>query len=616
MPATLLPAGLLLLCCCAGLSESRTWYVSVNATSGGDGTQGNPFQRISSGAAVAMPGDTVLVAGGVYRERVAPARSGTEHAPITYMAAPGQTVVITAAEALQWVPSPIQGGSFVAQLNDSLFDTLDGTPAGQLYNPFLDPMQPNSGCNAIHTGQVYVDGAPLTEIDLPDLHKCGTSQYHPPACFSVNTTAKTLHARWPKQYNGTVPPSVEVTVRSRVFAPHKRGLQYIVVQGFTIEKAANQWIANFWFPQNYHYAQSGALGTRSGYRWTVRNNTIRYAKTIGFDWGIEGGYAGHPVDNEGTNQSDPAMHGDHTVENNIFERNEVSGVQGYGATGNFGYNLIQDNGGLGCAGAENAAFKSHGYNGTFEGNVFRRNSVGLPIWFDAEGGAVHFTRNVILVDELQDSSALVFELGAGPVVADNNILVGPGGGHKFTSAGVAAQDHSGANLGHNLVVEFNGAAVSLGGLTGRSNSAMKDWWLGGNMLLTSGKGAWLHIHKRKVFAGREAIQNETAQHNLVTGGEPDFPPNQPGNLNITVGPNQNAVGSSFAVDVDRDGMTLSIQGDAVLDKTACQAGGPGGDRDFTGAKRTGPKCVPGPLRGLVAGQRFNVSLWPEGGSWP
>jgi hypothetical protein len=30
------------------------------------------------------------------------------------------------------------------------------------------------------------------------------------------------------------------------------------------------------------------------------------------------------------------MHGDHTVENNIFERNEVSGVQGYGATGNFG----------------------------------------------------------------------------------------------------------------------------------------------------------------------------------------------------------------------------------------------------------------------------------------
>ena len=199
---------------------------------------------------------------------------------------------------------------------------------------------------------------------------------------------------------------------------------------------AAEWIANFWFPQNFHYAQSGALGTRSGYRWTIRNNTIRYAKTIGLDWGTEGGYAGHPTDNEGTNQSTPAMHGDHTVEHNIFERNEVSGVQGYGAFGNFRYNLIQDNGGLGCTGAENAvsphlttppdnpslirfcatrvqAFKSHGYNGTFEGNVFRRNSVGLPIWFDGQGGAVHFTRNVVLVDELNDASALVLELGAG-----------------------------------------------------------------------------------------------------------------------------------------------------------------------------------------------------------
>ena len=45
-------------------------------------------------------------------------------------------------------------------------------------------------------------------------------------------------------------------------------------------------------------------------------------------------------------------------------------------------------------------------------------------------------------------------------------------------------------------------------------------------------------------------------------------------------------------------------------------GGPGGDRDFTGAQRSGPKCVPGPLGGLMSGQRRNVSLWPTGGSWP
>ena len=110
-----------------------------------------------------------------------------------------------------------------------------------------------------------------------------------------------LHARWPKEYNDSMPASVEVTVRSRVFAPHKRGLQYIVVQGFIIEHGANQWIENFWLPQNAKYSQSGLLGTRSGYRWTIRNNTIRKAQTIGLDFGCEGGYTGSwpPADNEG-----------------------------------------------------------------------------------------------------------------------------------------------------------------------------------------------------------------------------------------------------------------------------------------------------------------------------
>ena len=74
-------------------------------------------------------------------------------------------------------------------------------------------------------------------------------------------------------------------MRSRVFAPHIRGLQHIVVEGFVMEHAANQWDANFWYPNNYHFAQSGVLGTRSGYSWTIRNNTIRKGKTIGMDIG-------------------------------------------------------------------------------------------------------------------------------------------------------------------------------------------------------------------------------------------------------------------------------------------------------------------------------------------
>ena len=43
--------------CCPGLAASTTWHVSSSAASGGDGTQGKPFENISSGAAVAMPGE-------------------------------------------------------------------------------------------------------------------------------------------------------------------------------------------------------------------------------------------------------------------------------------------------------------------------------------------------------------------------------------------------------------------------------------------------------------------------------------------------------------------------------------------------------------------------------
>ena len=215
-----------------------------------------------------------------------------------------------------------------------------------------------------------------------------------------------------------------------------------------------------------------------------------------------------------------------------------------------------------------------------------------------------------MVDVHSDIQGVLFELGAGPVVMDNNVLIGPGWG---TSSGIVAQDHSGANLGHNLVFKFGGAAVDLHGLTGRQNSPMKDWWLGGNMMFSNGYGPWLRIHKRKVIGDIDAIQNETAQHNLIMGGEPVYPPNQPGNLNITVSLNQNVSGSAFAVDVDREEMTLRI---SPIEMDECLFEGPGNDIDFLGNDRSSSKCVPGPVGDLMPGQPRNLSLWPVGGSWP
>ena len=48
------------------------YYVNCNARPAGDGSKERPFRRIQQAALVALPGDEVLVAPGIYREEVDP----------------------------------------------------------------------------------------------------------------------------------------------------------------------------------------------------------------------------------------------------------------------------------------------------------------------------------------------------------------------------------------------------------------------------------------------------------------------------------------------------------------------------------------------------------------
>ena len=43
-------------------------YVDINADRDGNGSQETPFRHIQDAAAIAQPGDEVLVAPGIYRE--------------------------------------------------------------------------------------------------------------------------------------------------------------------------------------------------------------------------------------------------------------------------------------------------------------------------------------------------------------------------------------------------------------------------------------------------------------------------------------------------------------------------------------------------------------------
>ena len=58
--------------------NARQWVIDPQGDDVGGGTAEDPFRTISRGAEKAQPGDVVLVRAGIYRERVAPPRSGIE----------------------------------------------------------------------------------------------------------------------------------------------------------------------------------------------------------------------------------------------------------------------------------------------------------------------------------------------------------------------------------------------------------------------------------------------------------------------------------------------------------------------------------------------------------
>jgi hypothetical protein len=89
----------------AGLAKpaaATNWYVDANSSTGGDGSAGNPFDRIADAVAVAVDGDRVFVAPATYDEQLRPVASievrGTG-------VRPGDTVITTFFAAIVYVPA-------------------------------------------------------------------------------------------------------------------------------------------------------------------------------------------------------------------------------------------------------------------------------------------------------------------------------------------------------------------------------------------------------------------------------------------------------------------------------------------------------------------------------
>ena len=81
-------AVLALLCLNITDSYSTTYYVATNGNDNNAGTKDLPFATINKGATIAKAGDVVIIKSGTYKPttRIQPTNSGTQNAPITFIA--------------------------------------------------------------------------------------------------------------------------------------------------------------------------------------------------------------------------------------------------------------------------------------------------------------------------------------------------------------------------------------------------------------------------------------------------------------------------------------------------------------------------------------------------
>lgn len=432
--------------------QGATIVVAPHGTDDAPGTDKSPLRTISAAADRAMPGDTILVRAGIYRERVAPPRGGMPGKPIIYRGEKLGSVVLKGSN--EWKPDwqSHQPGVVFATLEDALFDDdvyvesanpflveLASTPHERDGKPESERYDRGDPKLSYRCGQVIVNGKPwqqqpfLSEVET----QTGTWTFVP----GPEDGGGRIYINF-----GTLDPTqqqVEISTRRRIFAPHIRGLGYIHVEGFVMEHCGNQYPTNFW--NTPKWAQAGAFGLRGGHHWTVRNNVIRYANTVALDLGSSGG------DNERERaQIGGAPYGaDNLIEKNWFLDNGSAAIIGSGSQrvvvrGNviLRNNTYRFNG---PKRYEHAGIKFHYVrDGLIEDNYVADNPLSEGIWLDNQFPGTRVTRNVVVNNGARGIFLEMSDYKFDAVLVDHNISVGNRGIQFYV------HDASGSTVMHNL----------------------------------------------------------------------------------------------------------------------------------------------------------------------
>lgn len=254
------------------------YYVEASAWKNGDGSKEAPFQTIGEAAQIACPGDEVIVAPGIYREYVDPARGGTEEQRIVYRSAVKGEAHITGAEPVKsW--ENMGGDVWTARIPNGLFGD---------YNPF-DTLVSGDwyvALKPVHTGDVYLNEHSMYEA--PDLESVKDPKPYE-ASWEPEFSLYVWYAEQDKEKNETVlygnfhgmdpnQENVEISVRRNCFYPSEEGRGYITLSGFRISKAATQWAP----PTAY---QEGMVGPHWSKGWIIEDCEIYESKCCGISLG-------------------------------------------------------------------------------------------------------------------------------------------------------------------------------------------------------------------------------------------------------------------------------------------------------------------------------------------
>ena len=458
-----------------------TFYVDAKVGQTGDGSQGKPFKTISEAAVIAVAGDEVIVAPGVYREWVNPANGGTEDKRIVYKSEVPLGAHITGAEVLKgW--KQYKGNVYTARVSNKIFGE---------YNPYKELVSGDwfIAFMTAHTGDVFLNGKSMYEVQkIEDVeagevsvpswdHEFSVYKWYAEQDEAANETV--FYAN----FQGLDPNNedVEITARQACFYPKEEGRGYITLSGFKVSKAATQWAP----PTAY---QEGMIGPHWSKGWIIEDCEVFEAKCSGISLGkylqpendnkwLKWKYKdGAQTERDCICQAQREGWTKERIGSHIIRRCNIHDCGQTGIVGHLGgvFSIVEDchihhiNNKQNLAGCEIGGIKMHAaIDCIYRRNVIHDCTRGMWLDWQAQGTRVTqniFYNNTVPKEYNQNDESMVgcaedlfIEVSHGPTLVDNNIFLSDRA-LKLATQGVA--------LVHNIIY---GGIVAVG--KGTNNGA-------------------------------------------------------------------------------------------------------------------------------------------------